>query len=55
LPFAYYDDRYVIEDYGRFDLYDPPFGCRWVRVRGDALLVDLETGEVLDVVYDLYW
>jgi Ni/Co efflux regulator RcnB len=55
LPYAYYDGRYFIDDYLRFDLYDPPFGCRWVRVRADALLVDIDSGEILDVVRDLYW
>jgi Ni/Co efflux regulator RcnB len=56
LPSPYlYDGRYFVDDYWRFDLYDPPYGCRWVRVRSDALLIDIGTGEVLDVVYDLYW
>ncbi|MGB8325968.1 MAG: RcnB family protein [Steroidobacteraceae bacterium] len=56
LPAAFfYDGRYFVDDYWRFDLYDPPYRCRWLRVRGDALLVDIGTGEVLDVVYDLYW
>jgi hypothetical protein len=55
LPVSYYDDRYVIYDFWRFDLYEPPFGCRWIRVGSDALLVDRYTGDVVDVVYDLYW
>ena len=55
LPFAYFDDRYFIDDYWRFDLYDPPYRCRWLRVRGDALLVDIDNGEVLEVVYELFW
>ena len=55
LPVSYYDDRYVIYDFWRFDLYEPPYGCRWIRVGSDALLVDRYTGDVVDVVYDLYW
>jgi len=55
LPFAYFDDRYFIDDYWRFDLYDPPYRCRWLRVRGDALLVDIDNGDVLEVVYELFW
>ncbi|MGH8314003.1 MAG: RcnB family protein [Steroidobacterales bacterium] len=55
LPGAYYDSRYYIGDYWSYDLYDPPVGCRWVRVGNDALLVDTFTGEVIDQVYDLFW
>jgi len=55
LPISYYDDRYVIYDFWRFELYEPPYGCRWIRVGNDALLVDRFTGDVVDVVYDLYW
>jgi Ni/Co efflux regulator RcnB len=55
LPFGYFNDGYVVRDYWSFNLFDPPFGCRWVRVRDDALLVDIATGEVVDAVYDLFW
>ena len=55
LPSSYYERRYLISDYWRFDLYEPPYWAHWVRVRNDALLIDRDTGEVLDVVYDLYW
>jgi hypothetical protein len=55
LPVSYYDDRYLIYDFWRFDLYEPPYGCRWIRVGGDALLVDRFSGDIVDVVYDLFW
>ncbi len=56
LPAGYYADRrYRLTDYGRFDLYDPPFGAGWVRVDSDALLIDISSGEVLEVVYSLFW
>lgn len=32
---------------------DGPY--RWVRYYNDALLVDLDTGEVVDVEYDIFW
>lgn len=32
---------------------DGPF--RWVRYYNDALLVDLETGQVVDIEYDIFW
>lgn len=28
---------------------------RWVRYYNDALLVDIDTGEVVDTVYDIFW
>jgi len=56
LPSSYYvEPRYHLVDYWRFDLYDPPFGARWVRVGADALLIDFGSGEVLDVVFELFW
>ena len=34
----------------------PPPGAEWIRVGADALLVDIFTGEILDVAYDaFYW
>jgi hypothetical protein len=34
----------------------PAYGpYRWVRYYNDALLVDIETGEMVDVVYDIFW
>jgi Ni/Co efflux regulator RcnB len=55
LPFAYYSAGYTLGNYWSYDLYDPPFGCRWVRVGDDALLVDNFTGEVVDGVYNIFW
>lgn len=56
LPYGYYDGgRYVLRDYWRYRLYDPPYWAHWIRVRDDAVLVDLGTGEVIDVVYGLFW
>ena len=34
----------------------PAYGpYRWVRYYNDALLVDIDTGEVVDVVHDIFW
>ncbi|MCB1624549.1 MAG: RcnB family protein [Pseudomonadales bacterium] len=54
LPSVYWSSRYYIDDYDRYALYEPPYWGRWIRVGNDALLVDRETGEILDAVYDLY-
>lgn len=55
LPFSYYDGGRYGLDYWRYDLYEPPYWARWVRVGNDALLLDLDTGEIIDAVYDLFW
>ena len=56
LPSAFYfDGRYALNNYWFYDLYEPPLDCYWIRVGNDALLVDEVSGEVLDVVYDLFW
>ena len=55
LPLSYYSNRYLIDDYYNYDLYAPPYGTSWVRVGDDVLLVDLDTGEVLDSIASLFW
>jgi Ni/Co efflux regulator RcnB len=34
--------------------YAPP-GTEWVRYWNDAVLVDMYTGEVVDVIRDFFW
>jgi hypothetical protein len=57
LPRAYWHDaaRYELRGWWRYGLYDPPYWATWVRVRDDAVLIDRGSGEVIDVVYDLFW
>ena len=56
LPYSYYDGgRYEIYDYWRYDLYEPPYRATWVRVGDDALLIDVESYEVIDAVYGLFF
>lgn len=56
MPYSYYyNARYDLDDYWRYDLYDPPYWAHWVRVGYDALLIDYDTREVIDVVYDLFY
>jgi Ni/Co efflux regulator RcnB len=54
LPYGYYARDRWERDYWRYDLYDPRDGCGWVRSDGDALLVVLASGLVLDAVYDVF-
>lgn len=51
----FYDQRYWIADPWAYRL--PPAGgpYRWVRYYDDALLVDIYSGEVVDVIYDIFW
>ncbi len=55
LPRAWIVRNYYITNYVMFGLIAPPPGYVWVRVGNDALLIDPETGEVLRVVYDVYY
>lgn len=54
LPYGWYHARYYL-DWRYYDLPFPPIGCEWIRVGRDALLVDVWTGEILSVWYDLFW
>jgi Ni/Co efflux regulator RcnB len=42
-------------DYRPYGIAPPPYGCRWVRVDGDLLLVELATGFIIEVLYDFYY
>ncbi len=55
LPRAYYGRQYIVYGYRSYNLYDPPRGYRWVRVRNDVFLTAIATGIVLDAVYNLYY
>jgi Ni/Co efflux regulator RcnB len=55
LPRAWFVRDYWIPDFIMFGLMEPPDGYVWVRVGGDALLVDVDTGEVVRVVYDVFY
>lgn len=54
LPRAYWAPEYYLSDYWLFGLEVPPGGYEWVRNGDDALLVDLNTGEILQVEYDVF-
>jgi Ni/Co efflux regulator RcnB len=51
----FYASRYWIADPWMYRLPPAPPGTRWVRYYNDALLVDLWTGEVIDVLHDFFW
>jgi Ni/Co efflux regulator RcnB len=51
LPAEYRGTRYVVYDWRRYDLREPPRGYRWVRSdNGDYLLVAIATGVIVDLL-----
>jgi Ni/Co efflux regulator RcnB len=52
---GFYTDRYWINDPWQYRLPPAYAGTRWVRYYDDVLLVDLFTGEVIDVIHDFFW
>ncbi|NBC35755.1 hypothetical protein GTZ99_04195 [Novosphingobium sp. FSY-8] len=51
----FFAQNYWIYDPWNYRL-PPVYGpYRWVRYYDDALLVDVQTGMVVDIVYDLFW
>jgi len=55
LPALFWSQDYWLNDYYDYGLGDPPPGFVWVRYGSDALLVDQNTGEVLQVEYDVFY
>lgn len=54
LPRAYWAAPYLLADYWLFALEVPPAGYEWVRDGNDALLVNTDTGEILQVEYGVF-
>ena len=54
LPSAYYAPSYYL-DYNYYGLAAPPYGCYWVRADRDVLLIDIGTGEVVDVLHGFFY
>jgi hypothetical protein len=51
----FYDQQYWIDDPWQYRL-PPAYGpYRWVRYYNDALLVNIYTGEIEDVITDFFW
>mgnify|MGYP000170864192 CR=1 FL=1 len=51
----FYSNRYWINDPWRYRLPDVYGPYRWVRYYDDALLVDIYSGEVVDVIHNFFW
>jgi len=55
LPRAFFVADFFILDFAAFGLIAPWDGYEWVRYGNDALLIDLTTGEVIRVEYDIFY
>lgn len=55
LDSLFYSDRYWIADPWQYRLPDAYGPYRWVRYYDDALLVNVYTGEVVDVINRFFW
>ncbi|MBL6852880.1 MAG: RcnB family protein [Alphaproteobacteria bacterium] len=57
LPSLFWSQSYWIDqdDWDYYGLYDAPPGTVWVRYGNDALLIDRYTGEVIQVVYGIFY
>jgi Nickel/cobalt transporter regulator len=51
----FYSNRYWINDPWRYRLPDVHGPYRWVRYYDDVLLVDIYSGEVVDVIHNFFW
>ncbi len=55
LPPIFLTPTYFYDDWAGLGLAPPPPGAEWVRYGPDLLLVDLSSGQVLDVAYDVFY
>lgn len=55
LDSLFYSQRYWIGDPWQYRLPAAPPGTQWVRYYNDVMLVDVYSGEIVDVIYDFFW
>jgi len=55
LPVAFWARDYWLTDFYAYDLPPPPYGAIWVRVGDDALLIDQDSGEIIEVDYGVFY
>lgn len=55
LPQFFWAPNYLISDFWMFGLAIPPYGYEWVRYGDDALLVSTYNGQILQVVYGVFY
>lgn len=55
LPRGYYQRDYWITNFLLYGLFAPPSDLIWVRVGNDALLIDRDTGEIVQTRYGVFY
>jgi Ni/Co efflux regulator RcnB len=55
LPAPFWARDYWLIDFFDYGLPPPPFGAIWVRVGDDALLIDRDSGEIIEVDYGVFY
>jgi Ni/Co efflux regulator RcnB len=55
LPTLFWSQAYWLTSYYNFGLIDPPYGFVWVQNGNDALLVNVQTGQILSVEYNVFY
>jgi Ni/Co efflux regulator RcnB len=55
LPQIFFGENYWLYDYSDYGLPYPPPGTAWVRYGPDALLIDRYTGEIVQVIYGVFY
>jgi Ni/Co efflux regulator RcnB len=55
LPSLFWAPDYWLSDYYDFGLMPPPPGTVWVRDGDDALLIDRDSGEIIQVEYSVFY
>ena len=55
LPALFLAPAYYYSGWATLGLTAPPPGCQWVQYGPDLLLVNVSTGQVLDVVYGVFY
>jgi hypothetical protein len=55
LPRLFWSQNYWLTGYYNFGLIDPPYGYVWVQNGNDALLVDVQNGQILSVQYSVFF
>jgi len=55
LPRLFWSQNYWLTGYYNFVLIDPPYGYVWVQNGNDALLVDVQNGQILSVEYSIFF
>jgi len=54
LPAIFLSQAYWFDDYSDLGFGPPPYGCEWVRYGPDLLLVDIDSGQIVDVEYGVF-